>query len=184
MPEGGAIALFIGLFIAAIVVISFVIFFVRTFLKRSQDAQAERQRDSVMSYQSHAGSLSAKQYLANKREQQAQQTALTKEQRERLDYLREQYKQRTADDAHEKHQADAHEHGHLGEEEHYEEIVGSLGDVNDEGCEDLDGVRFIAHDLAYEVTESDQHDYAKIAQAMVMGEILNNPRFHKPYTRK
>lgn len=89
----------------------------------------------------------------------------------------------TEQQKHELHQADAREHEHLGEEEHYDEIVGSLGEINDEGCEDLAGVRFIAHDIAYEITDT-QADYSKVAQAMVVGDILNNPRFKKPYTRK
>lgn len=87
-------------------------------------------------------------------------------------------------DKHVKHQADAHSHAHLGQEEHYEEIVGSLGDINDEGCSDLNGVRFIAHDLAYELKDGEQADYNKLAQAIVMGEILNNPRFKHPYGKK
>ena len=85
---------------------------------------------------------------------------------------------------HQKHVEDSHEHGHLGEEEHYEEIVGSLGEVNDEGCEDLSGVRFIATDLAYELQASETVDYDRLAQAMVLGEVLNHPRFKQPYSRR
>ena len=84
---------------------------------------------------------------------------------------------------HAKHVEDSHEHAHLGEEEHYEEIVGSLGEVNDEGCDDLSGVRFIARDLAYDA-EDDERDYTQLAKAMVLGEIMNSPRFKTPYTRK
>ena len=112
---------------------------------------------------------------------------LTDEQRRRLDYLRSQQAQRTASDAnakHELHVQDAHEHAHLGEEEHYEEIVGSLGDVNDEGCEDLSGVRFIVHDLAYDTSTDGEHDYTELAKAMVLGEVVNSPRFKHPYSRK
>ena len=87
----------------------------------------------------------------------------------------------SAAEKHVLHVKDSHEHGHSGEEEHYDEIVGSLGEVNDEGCEDLSGVRFIAHDLSYELSEDDNIDYTGIAQAMVIGEILNTPRFKKPY---
>ena len=108
---------------------------------------------------------------------------LTDEQRRRLDYLREKYMVVSEVDKHERHQQDAHDHGHTGEEEHYEEIVGSLGEVNDEGCEDLSGVRFIAHDLAYDTSENGQ-DYTQLAKAMVLGEIINNPRFKSPYTKK
>ena len=95
-----------------------------------------------------------------------------------------QQPQRSATTRHEQHVQDAHAHGHTGEEEHYEEIVGSLGDVNDEGCADLNGVRFIAHDLAYDPNNGNAPDYNKLAKAMVLGEILNSPRFKKPYGRK
>ena len=92
-----------------------------------------------------------------------------------------------ADDAsakHEKHVADSHAHGHEGEEEHYEEIVGSLGEVNDEGCADLAGVRFIASDLSYEIHSQETPDYDRLAQAMVLGEIINSPRFKTPYSKR
>ena len=85
---------------------------------------------------------------------------------------------------HEKHVADSHAHGHSGEEEHYEEIVGSLGEVNDEGCADLSGVRFIASDLSYEIQSQETPDYDRLAQAMVLGEIINTPRFKAPYTKR
>ncbi len=90
----------------------------------------------------------------------------------------------TPQQKHALHVADAHEHAHLGEEEHYEEIVGSLGDVNDEGCADLDGVRFIAHDIAYETQKyADSPEYGKVARVMILGEILNSPRFKNPYRK-
>ena len=85
---------------------------------------------------------------------------------------------------HASHVADSHAHGHTGDEEHYEEIVGSLGEVNDEGCADLNGVRFIANDLAYEIQSQDNIDYDRIAQAMVLGEIINSPRFKTPYSKR
>lgn len=85
---------------------------------------------------------------------------------------------------HAKHVEDSHEHGHVGEEEHYEEIIGSLGEVNDEGCADLTGVRFVAHDLAYEISSQETPNYDRLAQAMVLGEIVNSPRFKTPYSRK
>ena len=85
---------------------------------------------------------------------------------------------------HSAHVADSHAHGHTGDEEHYEEIVGSLGEVNDEGCADLNGVRFIANDLAYEIQSQDNIDYDRIAQAMVLGEIINSPRFKTPYSKR
>ncbi len=81
--------------------------------------------------------------------------------------------------SHDKHLADAALHGHKGTEEHYEEIVGSLGDVNDEGCADLDGVRFISHDAAYDGDDSAPTDYNDILRLMVLGDVLNTPRFKR-----
>lgn len=88
----------------------------------------------------------------------------------------------SAYDKHRLHVEDAHKHGHVGKEEHYDEIVGSLGDINDEGCADLDGVRFVAHDLAYDVDGEDAtFDRDKLARALVLGDVLNSPRFKHPY---
>ncbi len=76
------------------------------------------------------------------------------------------------------------DHVHVGDkEERYEEIVGSLGDVNDEGCSDLDGVRLIVHDLAYE-GEDAQRDYTEVVKVVVLGDIINNPRFKTYYRKK
>lgn len=110
------------------------------------------------------------------------QVELTAQQQPKSE-VREFHKQ-SVEAKHELHQQDAKEHGHTGVEEHYEEIVGSLGAVNDEGCEDLSGVRFIAHDLAYDDAEGEGYDYTRLAQAMVLGDVINNPRFKKPYSRK
>ncbi|MGN1040572.1 MAG: hypothetical protein ACI4QL_03995 [Candidatus Fimimonas sp.] len=75
-------------------------------------------------------------------------------------------------------------HVHLGEEEElYDEIVGSLGENSDEGCSDLDGVRLIAHDLAYE-TEDGSRDYSEVAKIVVLGDAINNPRFKSHYRTK
>ncbi len=98
-----------------------------------------------------------------------------------LEMLRRKKAQEAA--KHAAHVADAHAHEHKGSEEHYEEIVGSLGEVKDEGCADLDGVRFIAHDVAYDNVENERRDYSDVVQAMVIGEILNEPRFKSPYHR-
>ncbi len=100
-----------------------------------------------------------------------------------LEKLR-QKKAETEADKHALHVADARAHQHKGEEEHYEEIVGSLGDIDDEGCADLDGVRFIAHDIAYEVQNNENNDYSGVVKAMILGEILNEPRFKKPYRHR
>lgn len=81
-------------------------------------------------------------------------------------------------------EADAHAHEHVGTEEHYAPIVGSLGGESSEGCPDLDGVRLLSHDVAYDGDDGTKYfDRAKLAQAMVLGEVLNNPRFKHPYKR-
>lgn len=68
-------------------------------------------------------------------------------------------------------------HVHVGDDaEYYDKIVGSLGEVDDEGCDELDGVRLIAHDLAYDDEEKGV-DYTEVAKAIVIGEVVNNPRF-------
>ncbi|MCH5156491.1 MAG: hypothetical protein J1G02_01275 [Clostridiales bacterium] len=115
---------------------------------------------------------------------QSRQGGMTDEQRKRAEYLRQQQKQKNAAEKHQSHVQDAHEHAHMGEEEHYDEIIGSLGEVNDEGCEDLSGVRFIVHDMAYDSGDGEEVDYTELAKAMVMGEIINNPRFKSPHNRK
>ena len=144
-----------------------VAFFLIKMFKQNKQEQAEKKYNEAQSVRS-----SSSDTFGSK-------TAMTDEQRRRLDYLKQQQAQRsgmTASEKHELHVEDAHEHGHTGEEEHYEEIVGSLGDINDEGCEDLSGVRFIAHDLAYDTSE-DAHDYTELAKAIVVGDIINNPRY-------
>lgn len=79
----------------------------------------------------------------------------------------------------------AHDHDHIGQEaEAYEEIIGSLGDISDEGCDELSGVRLIAHDLAYAPEKDNSVDYDKIARALVLGDVLNSPRYKVPYSRK
>lgn len=162
--------------IGAIVVISIAVVAIRIGreIRRKPDDKPMSSAESYSPYsgRSASGSTSSKS------------TTMTAEQRDRLDYLREKYAKQQAVDKHERHVADANEHEHQGEEEHYEEIVGSLGEVNDEGCEDLSGVRFIAHDLAYELDDNDALDYTGLAKSMVLGEIINTPRFKQPYHKK
>lgn len=70
-------------------------------------------------------------------------------------------------------------HVHIGDdEEHYDKIVGSLGEVDDEGCADLDGIRLIARDIAYDGDE-EKHDYSEIVKAMVIGEVIATPKCRK-----
>lgn len=75
-------------------------------------------------------------------------------------------------------------HAHIAdEEETYDKIVGSLGDVNDEGCLDLDGVRFIVNDVAYS-GQDEQADYSELLKAMVLGDIFNTPRFKNNFRKR
>lgn len=76
-------------------------------------------------------------------------------------------------------------HAHYGTVETYEPIVGSLGSVSDEGCDELDGVRLIATDIMYE-TDNDHvaYDLDAIGKSIVLGEVLNNPRFKTPYGKR
>lgn len=77
--------------------------------------------------------------------------------------------------------SDGHSHS-ADSEERYEKIVGSLGEVDDEGCLDLDGVRLIVEDIAYS-DKTETRDYTEIAKAVVLGDVINNPRF-KTNSRK
>ena len=80
--------------------------------------------------------------------------------------------------------ADSDGHTHVsGDEEIYDKIVGSLGDVSDEGCDDLAGVRIIANDIAYQ-NQSQLADYSEIAKAIVIGDIINNPRFKNNWRKR
>lgn len=77
-------------------------------------------------------------------------------------------------------------HSHTGKEERYDPIVGSLGEVDDEGCDELDGVRLIEHDESY--CDDPEHladtDYSALEQSIVLGEVINAPRFKRPYGKR
>ena len=77
-------------------------------------------------------------------------------------------------------------HSHSGKEERYDPIVGSLGEVDDEGCDELDGVRLIEHDESY--CDDPEHlaaaDYSALEQSIVLGEVINAPRFKRPYGKR
>ena len=76
-------------------------------------------------------------------------------------------------------------HSHLGTTETYDPIVGSLGAVSDEGCDELNGVRLIATDLMYETDDEGKvYDMNVVRKSLILGEILNNPRFKTPYGKK
>lgn len=74
------------------------------------------------------------------------------------------------------------DHAHIGEAETYQPIVGSLGAVSDEGCAELDGVRLIEDDEAYDLPI--EADRPAIAKAVILGELLNTPRFKTPWNPK
>lgn len=158
----------------AVILVAFFVFVglivaIGTSVKRKTDEQT--QRKYAERYQANGNTLHPTKSTTS--------TGLNDHQRSYISSLRDKQAEK-----HAQHQADARQHAHLGEEEHYDEIVGSLGEVNDEGCADLNGVRFVAHDLAYELRENEQPDYNKLAQAMVLGEVLNNPRFKSPHSPK
>lgn len=76
-------------------------------------------------------------------------------------------------------------HAHAGTVESYDPIVGSLGEVSDEGCDELNGVRLIVTDLKYETDDNQTvYDLNAIRKSLIIGEVLNKPRFKHPYGRK
>lgn len=80
---------------------------------------------------------------------------------------------------------DAHAHDHVGFEEHYAPIEGSLGSIDDEGCADLSGVRLIENDPDYAPTTADNDvDGKELARIMILGEVLDRPAWKGTYTRK
>lgn len=95
------------------------------------------------------------------------------------------YLTKLADKKHAQKIAQSNAHAHKGDAEHYQPIVGSLGDVKGEGCDELDGVRLLEHDESYCDDESHwaNPDYGDLKQAIVLGEIINSPRFKKPFGR-
>lgn len=171
MLDGEGLALVLGFGLTAIVITAFIVVFVKI-------AQKERQQKAQQANEARYSEKNSVQASTQK----PQQRQVANTQRVRSDNSRKQ--SLTDLDKHELHQADAKRHAHMGDEEHYEEIVGSLGEINDEGCEDLSGVRFISHDLAYELSDNEYAAYDKIAQAMIIGEVLNSPRFKNPYIHK
>lgn len=77
-------------------------------------------------------------------------------------------------------------HTHSGKVETYDRIVGSLGEVYDEGCDELDGVRLIEHDESYcdDADHIISSEPTELERAIVIGEVLNTPRFKEMYRRK
>ena len=61
-----------------------------------------------------------------------------------------------------------------------------MGEVNDEGCDELDGIRLIEHDESYcdDPNHIIETDYEELIREMVLGEAVNNPRFKQMYKRK
>ncbi len=112
-----------------------------------------------------------------------QSQGVTQHQRQYMDSLREKKYQRIVAEQAARKNVETDDHAHLSdEEERYDEIVGSLGDVSDEGCDELAGVRLIVHDLAYE-QEDTERDYTEVAKAIVLGDVINHPRCKRPYKR-
>lgn len=109
----------------------------------------------------------------------------TEHQRDYLASLRVQQSERKAKQ-HEQKQKELSTHAHSGKAEHYEPIVGSLGEVDDEGCDELDGIRLVEHDESYcdDPDHIAQADMSELQKAIVLGEVLNNPRFVNPYKKK
>ena len=77
------------------------------------------------------------------------------------------------------------DHQHSGDAvEQYAPIEGSLGQVSTEGCVEMDGFRLIANDENFDGEgNKTTFNLNKVAQAMVLGEILDNPRFKNPPKR-
>lgn len=105
----------------------------------------------------------------------------------RTDYQREYLAEKRRQLAEQKLKATNNAHSHAGSKtEKYAKIVGSLGEINDEGCEDLDGVRLIDHDEAYcdDPDHTISTEPTELECAIVLGEALNTPRYKQMYRRK
>ena len=181
--DGETLAIFLGMFVTAIVMLAFTMVFAKL-------AKASRDKQRMERYKQKQAQEAAK---AARESTGVDSTAAQRQKTVEMRQIASAFGLLNDDDEddeedemakkHKKHLEDIEEHGHTGREEHYEEIVGSLGEVNDEGCADLSGVRFLADDIAYDLQEQDKVDYNRIAQAMVLGEIVNTPRFKSPYSR-
>lgn len=72
---------------------------------------------------------------------------------------------------------DSHNHpGDSGIIENYEEIYGSLGKVNDEGCTENLGIRFVE---PIPLNEDDSVNYDEISRMIIIGETISKPRFRR-----
>lgn len=100
------------------------------------------------------------------------------------DYVRRIRRQQEQQRQEQRKTAEAERHGHTGRVEKYPEIVGSLGKTSDEGCPELAGIRLISHDEAYESSEGELQNTEELEKAIVLGEVLNSPRFKKPFGRR
>ncbi len=122
-----------------------------------------------------------------RRQQYTDGNGRTEHQRDYLARMKVQQAERKVKEReHKQRQIQSSMHEHSGKAEHYEPIVGSLGEVDDEGCNELDGVRLVEHDESY--CDDPEHfvntEMDGLQQAIVLGEVLNNPRFVNPYKRK
>lgn len=72
--------------------------------------------------------------------------------------------------------ASDHKHGGGDAYEEVEPIVGSLGNVSDEGCKELDHIRFITP-ISYDGDDENvSFDMEKLATAMILGSALSEPK--------
>lgn len=157
---------FLGIVFFAIVVL-IVIGVIISKVKQNAYKEPPQQRDEEFLHPNARGQLTPEQsrYLQNNKRKAAQRTATTAT-TSTITF-------------------DGGDHTHSGSAETYDPIVGSLGAVSDEGCDELNGVRLIATDLMYETEDDGKvYDMNVIRKSLVLGEILNNPRFKKPYGKK
>lgn len=71
------------------------------------------------------------------------------------------------------------DHSHpsdTGKVEKVDEYYGSLGKINDEGCQEHLGVRFVD---AIPLTEDNQIDYDDVARMIIIGEAISHPKCRK-----
>lgn len=77
-----------------------------------------------------------------------------------------------------RHTDDVGDHKHIGSVEQYDKIVGSLGEISDEGCFELDGIRLISDDQAYSAEdESLSFDRDELIKIIVLGDAISRRKY-------
>lgn len=72
----------------------------------------------------------------------------------------------------------AEDHKHIGSVEEYDKIVGSLGEITDEGCSELDGIRLISDDQAYSAGyNSLSFDRDELIKIIVLGDAISKRKY-------